>query len=324
MYEKLTAFIGRHDLYVLTTHDAADADGLGAELVFAYILKEKGKQFRIINANPVPEQFKFMDPRGIVECWDEEQHRTLPEQAGLLMLDTADLHNTGQMREIICRAKDVFVVDHHEFSENSVFPGLYDSTSASTCELVMEFVRESGVSLDPETALAAYTGIIYDTGFFAYQKTGARTFRAALSLLDMGVSPCEAYHHLCETKSTASLLLQKKALASLTLHCDNRVALQILRQSDFDEAAALPEDTHGLVNIPLKAKNILVSLLFKEASDGKIRCSLRSKGNINVAKMAQSLGGGGHINASGFKSKLDIDKTIALALAMVARHLEKA
>jgi phosphoesterase RecJ-like protein len=239
------------------------------------------------------------------------------------MLDTADLHNTGQMRDIICRAKDVFVVDHHEPGENSSFPGVNDSTAASTCELAVEFVRETGISLDLEAAFAAYTGIMYDTGFFAYQKTGARTFRAALWLLDLGVSPSEAYHQLCETKSTASLLLQKKALAGLTLHCENRVAIQILRQSDFAEAAALPEDTQGLVNTPLKAKNILVSLFFKETSDGKTRCSLRSKGNINVAKIAQNLGGGGHVNAAGFKSGLDIDKAATLALAMVARYLEK-
>jgi phosphoesterase RecJ-like protein len=238
------------------------------------------------------------------------------------MLDTADLHNTGHMRDAICRAKEIVVFDHHEPRANTSLQGICDSAAASTSEMAVEFAKELDVPLDLQSARAAYAGIVYDTGFFAYSKTGPRTFKAALYLLEVGVNPGDIYKQLKENASIGALLLQKSALASLTLHCNNRVAVQILRKGDFAETGALPEDTDGLVNIPIRARDVLVSLMIKETPDGKIRCSLRSKGKINVAKIAQELGGGGHLNAAGFKSNMDVDQVLAVALVMISKHLE--
>jgi phosphoesterase RecJ-like protein len=122
----------------------------------------------------------------------------------------------------------------------------------------------------------------------------------------------------------AALQLQKKAVSGMTLHCHNRVAVQILRTDDFNETGALQEETEGFVNFPLRAKDIVVSLLLKESPEGKVRCSLRSKGTVNVAKISQEFKGGGHINAAGFKSELDIDRTLKIALVKIAEHLDKA
>jgi len=323
MFEKLTEFIERHNFFILTTHDAADADGLGAQLAFAFILSEKRKQVKIINASPVPQHFRFMDPKGIVEYLDGDQHKILPEHAGFILLDTGELQNTGKMKDIIARAKEVFVIDHHEPNPKSNFSGICDPLAASTCELAVEFSEFCNINFDHDTAFALYTGIVYDTGFFAYQKTSSRTFHSIQILLNQGINPHEAYYQLCETKSTETLLLQKKSLASLTLHFENRVAMQVLRLSDFAETGALQEDTDGFVNFPLKSKKIILSLLFKEMEDGRIRCSLRSKGNFNVAKMAQELGGGGHINASGFKSNLELDRIITITMNLISRQLDQ-
>ena len=319
---ELMKFVARHDFFILTTHDPADADGLGAQLVLACLLREKGKKFRIINASAIPKHFKFMDPQGLIEQWDNNQHGELPEQSGLFLLDTAEANMAGKMEEVVYRAKEVFIIDHHEPGPHSVFKGIGDPSSASTCELTVILAETLGIAIDPQAAFAAYIGIAYDTGFFAYPKTGPRTFNAALTLHGLGVKPIEVYQQLHENGSVGALLLQKKALAGMTLHCGNRVAMQMLRLEDFDEAGALPEDTEGFVNFPLKAKEIVVSLLLKESSDGKVRCSLRSKGTVNVAKIAQELNGGGHINAAGFKSKLDIEQTAATALEKIAKLLD--
>ena len=324
MAEKLAEFMGRHDFFILSTHDPADADGLGAQMVMACILRAKGKKFHIINASAIPKHFRYMDPQGIVEQWNKEQHGELMEQAGLIMVDTADERTMGHMKDVVCRSKEVFVIDHHEPKPHAAFSGIVDSSSASTCELTVELAKNMGIVIDPQAAFAAYIGIAYDTGFFAYPKTGPRTFRSAMALFGLGVKPNEVYRQLHENASIGSLLLQKRALASLTLHHGNRVAVQVLRLEDFAEAGALQDDAEGFVNFPMKAREVVVSLMLKESPEGKIRCSLRSKGNINVAKIAQELNGGGHVNASGFKSELDIDRTLTLALAKIAEHLDKA
>ena len=321
--DKLTEFIGRHDFFILSTHDPADADGLGSQLVMACILRERKKQFRIINASAIPKHFRYIDQQGIIEQWDKEQHGKLLEQAGMILLDTADERTMGQMKETVSRSKEVFVIDHHEPKSHAAFAGIVDPSSASNCELTVELAKSLGVVLDPHTAFAAYIGIAYDTGFFAYPKTGPRTFRSAMALFGLGVKPNEVYQQLHENASTGSLLLQKRALGSLTLYHGNKVAVQILRLEDFAEAGATQEDTEGFVNFPMKAKEVVVSLMLKESPEGRIRCSLRSKGNVNVAKIAQELNGGGHINAAGFKSDMDIDQTLTLALAKIAEHLDK-
>ena len=321
---QLMKFIGRHGTIILTTHDPADADGLGAELMMACILKQQGKEFRIINASATPKHFQFLDPQRIIEQWDDEQHGGLPQQTGMILLDTADVDNTGIMKNAVCRAQEVLVIDHHEPKPNLTFEGISDPTAASTCELTVALAETLITPIDPQAAFAAYIGIAYDTGFFAYPKTGPRTLRAALMLLEQGVEPNVVYRQLHENTSVGALLLQQRAITSMTLHCKNRVAVQVLRLEDFTAAGALPEDTDGLVNFPLKTRDVVVSLMLKESPDGKIRCSLRSKGNINVAKVAQELNGGGHINAAGFKSKIDIDKTRSIALKKITELLDKS
>ena len=321
MIDKLKAFMERHDLFILTTHDPADADGLGAELVFACILRSFGKQFRIINSSPIPEQFLFMDRQGLIERLDAEKHNALPEHAAVIMVDTADMHNIGHMRDLVCRAKEIFIIDHHEVMSASHFSGISDPSAASTCELAVELAVALGVTIEGGAAFAAYTGMVYDTGFFAYQKTGTRSFRSAITLLELGVNPTEAYQELCENTATRALLLQKRAFASLELHFGGQVASQVLRLEDFAEAGAINDDADGFVNAPLKAREILVSVMVKESKKGKVKCSLRSKGNIDVSKIAHDFGGGGHVNAAGFKSELNVDQTLALALTKINGYL---
>jgi phosphoesterase RecJ-like protein len=320
---QLLKFIGRHDFFILTTHDPADADGLGAQLVLACILRDQGKEVRIINASAKPKHFRFMDPQGEIEQWDDKEHSGLPERAAMVLLDTADDRTTGLMQDKVRRSKEVFVIDHHELKEGLSYQGITDPSSASTCEMTVELAKTLGAAISADAAFAAYIGVAYDSGFFAYPKTGPRTFQAALNLFEMGVKPNEVYQRLHENASTGSLLLQKQALAGLTLHCGNRVAVQVLRLEDFAKAGAQQDETEGLVNFPMRAKEVLVSVIFKESPEGKVRCSLRSKGMVNVAKIAHEFCGGGHVNASGFKSDMAIDPLIPLTLEKIAAILDE-
>ncbi|MDR2478684.1 MAG: bifunctional oligoribonuclease/PAP phosphatase NrnA [Treponema sp.] len=323
MREAIFGFIKRYDSFILTTHDPADADGLGAELVFARVLKNMEKEFRVINASPVPEAFWFMDPEKIIEQWDEVKHRPLLKKSALVMLDTADEYTLGVMKDVPSGTREVFAIDHHEPKPHSAITGLIDQSSAAASELAVEIAASAGVPLDQNTARAAYAGIVYDTGFFAYSKTSLRTFRAAHYLAEQGANPYEVYQALCENASTGSLLLQKKVLGSLELHAGGRIAAQILRKEDLTEAGARFEDAESFANAPLRAKEIAVSILVKESPEGKVRCSLRSKGAVNVSKIAQEFGGGGHVSAAGFRSAFGVEETLERALAKAQQQLEK-
>jgi phosphoesterase RecJ-like protein len=319
-------FIEKNDSFILTTHDPPDADGLGSEMVCAFILKSQGKNCRIINASPTPEHFLFMDPGCIVEYWkdlDESgKFGDFPEKSSLIILDTSDEYNIGAVKELLGRVRDVMVIDHHQPGTVFSLSGIVDSGAASTCEIAVEAAKEAGLKPDVKTAMAAFAGIVYDTGSFAYSKTTLRTFKAALWLLECGVVPYEVHRNLNENASRNALLLQKRVLSSLDICCKGRVAVQVLRKEDLETTGTKLEDAESFINVPLKAREIEVSLMIKETLEGKIRCSLRSKGTVNVSKIAQQFGGGGHVTAAGFRSGLGIEKTLDQALKKIESLLD--
>jgi phosphoesterase RecJ-like protein len=248
----------------------------------------------------------------------------LSKETALVILDTSDEYNIGEIRDIIPHVPEVFIIDHHEPNIFCAFKGYIDNTASSVCELMVELAEAAGVALSLEYAKAAYAGIVYDTGFFAYSKTTARTFKVALALVNAGVNPYEVYRDLNENNSVGTLLLLRKALTSLEVYNHNRVAVQTLRKSDLEHTGTNNyEDTKNFINIPMKIKGIEVSILLKEGKEGQIMCSLRSKGKVNVSKLAQTMGGGGHVTAAGFKTTLSIDETLDITLKKVSEALEE-
>ena len=322
MAEKVFEFLKKHNSVVITTHENPDPDGIGAEMVFSQISKSLGKQPFIVNAVPTPEKYRFLDPENKILVWNEVQAK-LPNKAALVILDTSDECNIGRLKEFMPRSGEIFLIDHHEHNEFWPFDGYVDTKASSTCELAVELAIEAGIKLTLENAAAAFAGIAYDTGFFAYTKTTARTFKAAQTLVETGVIPYKIYQELTENSSIASLQLEKAVLSTLEILGNGRIAVQILRCEDLERCEATLEDSDYFINKPLKCKSVEVSILIKENHEKLVRCSLRSKGKVNVARLAQYMGGGGHITAAGFKSKVGIKETLEEVLIKVNEELDK-
>ena len=315
-------FLDRHSSLILTTHDPADADGLGAEKTFALLAQSLGKQVRVVNSSPTPDKFRFLDPDNTIEAW-KTVNRPIDRESALVIFDTADEYHIGDLRQLIPCVAEIFVIDHHEPNSFSSLKGYIDNTASSTCEIVVELAREAGVALTPECARAAYTGLVYDTGFFGYAKTTDRTFKTALALIEAGARPYEVYQELNENTSAGALLLQKIAFSTLEFHHDGRVAVQVLLKKDLESTGAHFEDSENFVNLPLKSREVLVSVLIKQTKEGQTRCSLRSKGTVNVSKIAQALGGGGHVSSAGFRSSLSPDETLTIVLKKIKEEMDK-
>jgi nanoRNase/pAp phosphatase (c-di-AMP/oligoRNAs hydrolase) len=217
--------------------------------------------------------------------------------------------------------KETFIFDHHEPKPNSTVTGFIDSTAASTSEIAIELACHLNVELKANVAAAAYAGIVYDSGFFAYPKTNIRTFKAALKTLEWGVVPNFVYKQLMENSSYASMLLQKQALLNLDFYTGKKIAVIILRREDYETTGAAYDENENIASIPLTTKEVEVSILLKENPEGDIHCSLRSKGMVDVSKIAQSFNGGGHFNAAGFNSSLDTEELLEKVLKVVEAHL---
>ena len=202
--------------------------------------------------------------------------------------------------------------------------GVIDSSAGSTSEMAVELASLVKIELDKNSAMAAYSGIVYDTGFFAYSKTSIKTFRAALKVLEHEAKPYFVYQQLMENGSMSSLLLQKRVLSTMEFHVRSKVAVQVLRKEDLIATGAFIEDAESFINLPLRSREVVVSILVKENLEGQVRCSLRSKGNVNVSKVARNFGGGGHVSAAGFRSKKSVEETLKEVLVIVEAQLEQS
>jgi phosphoesterase RecJ-like protein len=315
-------FIGRHDRFVITAHETPDGDAIGSECAMARALTRLGKRVLVLNADPMPRKFRFVDVDDVVKVLEDPgQLPTDLEKWALLMLDTNDVRNIGQIATLVLpRVKEYFIIDHHE-NEGDLLAGNYVQRSASsTAEILHPLFAALGVEIDHPMALALYTAIVYDTGSFIYPKTTALTFEIARDLVSLGVEPNVVYANVYESNSISALMLHARVLSTLELALGNRVALLTMRREMITESGGIYEEADGLINIPLKSEDIRVSVFFKENPDGLMRCSMRSKGAIDVAEIAQRFGGGGHRTAAGFKCRAPLAETRRTVLGMLEKY----
>jgi phosphoesterase RecJ-like protein len=302
-YRTVSEFLARNHKLIITAHETPDGDALGAEFAMLRALLQLGKSAFICNADAAPEKFLFAEPvhRPHVLGVGGELPADLSEHA-LLILDVSDLNNLGSVgRLVLPRVREHFIIDHHDSDTDVSAPNHIEQGASSTCEILYLLFQEMRVELDLPMAQALYMGIVFDTGSFVYPKTTALTFRIAQELVGRGVNPNQVYAHLYESNSLSSLVLMSKVLATLTLHAGGRVAVQSMPHQLLTESQARYEEADQLINIPLRSGEVRVSIFFKENLEGQRRCSLRSKGLIDVAEIARSYGGGGHRTAAGFK-----------------------
>lgn len=332
---EMASYLREANHYVIMSHDGPDADGLGASYALAIILSSIGKEAIPVVVDKLPAKFRFIDQRGLFRALkDPSSIPFAARDSSPIVVDTHDLDYLGAAAEVYLEAAGkALIIDHHERPSSVTDRDLYDALSAegvpvvieeeasSTSELVYLIAKELGVQLPLDAAEAVFAGIVYDTGSFSYPKTTERTFTCALELIRSGVVPYTIHRRMYESSGSGALLLQKNVISSLELHVNGRVAVQTLTREVLAASGASYEDAEDLVNIPLQDNRVEVSVFFKENAEGRLRCSLRSKGSVNVAHIAQTFGGGGHKTAAGFTctggldaAKADVLESLSAAL----------
>ncbi len=322
IFKQIIDFIISNNNFILSAHETPDGDAIGSEYAMLKALQKLGKNVKVFNSDPMPGKFSFIDENHEIMTLESEDQ--LPDNLGdyvLLILDTNDENNIGVVAEyVLPRVKGYFIIDHHESEEDLLVQNLIQKSASSTAEILYLLFKEMGIEIDFKMAQALFMAIVYDTGSFIYPKTTALTFEIARDLVTIGVSPNYIYSKVYESNSISSLLLHSKVLSTLEIVFDNHVAIQTMTKETIIDSGALYEEADQIINFPLRSESIKVSIFFKENLDGLLRCSLRSKGNIDVAEIAQSFGGGGHKTAAGFKCKLSLEETKKLVLEKLSKY----
>ncbi len=319
--KKLEDFLNRHDKFIISTHESPDADGLGAEIAFADLLRQLEKEAIICNSDPLPDICKFMDIDNEITTLKDESY--LPEkieQYAHFVLDTNDYDNIGSAYYILKdKIRETFIIDHHEGDQEKIEKNLIKIEASSASEIVYEVFQYFGKDFNFKTAQAIYAGIVFDTGSFRFPKTSTLTFHIASHLLKFGVDPFTVYENLFESNSLSSLQLRNRVSSSMEILCNEQLIAMKLTPEMVQETNGSFSEGEPAINIPFSVKGVRASLLVKQNLTGPVKVSLRSKGNLNVAEIAMRHGGGGHKNAAGFKSALPLEETYELALKEMKR-----
>ena len=293
--------ISRARKILLTTHQSPDGDGLGSEIALAAYLKSMGKTPFILNPDPTPDRYRFLDPAGEVRVFEERDGAEIVRSCDLIfMLDNSSLNRLGKMESAIRGSEAVRIcIDHHDTTDGFWTVNLIDETACATGEIIFDLVTTLGGTLDLPASVAIYTALVTDTGHFRFSKTTARSHRIAAELLRAGVDPARVYQDVYEQHSEGFVRLMGMALAECRVEPGGELAWIALTRKQILDCRAEEADTSEMVNQLFNIQGIRLCLLFKELPDGKIKVSLRSKGGIDVNLVASRYGGGGHQNASG-------------------------
>jgi bifunctional oligoribonuclease and PAP phosphatase NrnA len=208
-------------------------------------------------------------------------------------------------------------IDHHLSGRPFAHVNWIDPQAAATAEMVFRLAREAGVKFSPEMATCLYTALMTDTGSFMFQSTNEKTFALARELVLAGADPAHCARGIYFAHSVAKLRLLGEALRDL--HQEGDLAWVSITQKQMELWAAKEEDCEGLVNYVLSIGDVEVAAFFRELPDGRYRVSLRSKGKLDVARVAEKFGGGGHECASGCSVEGPLGEAVRQVLSQLRR-----
>jgi bifunctional oligoribonuclease and PAP phosphatase NrnA len=296
------ALTSRAKLYVLVTHVNPDGDAIGSQVGLGRYLQSLGREVRIVNQDPTPAELRFLEfdgPAG--EAYDPARHDGLLDAAdAIVLVDNSAPDRLGRMEAPVrARTAKTFCIDHHPARTTPWAGNIIDTSAGATAVLVYELVREAQGSPDRAAADALYTGLATDTGFFRFNSTSPRAFRIAAELLEAGADPTRCYREIYERNAPAYTRLLGRALAGLSMTASGAVASIGITLEMVEASGAAGVDTSEFTTPLLAVDGVLIAILFRELSGGKVKVSLRSKGALDVQNLASEYGGGGHRNASG-------------------------
>lgn len=301
---------------VLTTHVNPDADGLGAEAGLAAWLRGKGVPVRILNPDPAPRTFAFLEEAGTpFAVFRDGVSDRLSDADVIVVLDAPVGARVGPLAAWLpgLRAR-IVRIDHHVGAERGTELALVDPAVSSTAELVVRMLAVAGEDLPPAAAAPLYAGIAFDTGSFRYGNTTRETHLVAAELHRLGVRPERVNARMGASHSLARMHAWGRALASMRLEADGRLAWMAVDRATLAAAGARPEDLEGLVEQGRRIAGVAVSVLFREDGAAETKVSFRSTSGTDVNALAAQLGGGGHVNASGATLALPLAEAIERVL----------
>lgn len=314
MLSQVVELIENKQKFAITTHIRPDGDGIGSSLGLCWLLRSLGKKAEVIVCGHIPVAYSLLpgaDEIRTVEKIDKDYD-------AVFVIECSDVERPG-----IAGLGEQFTVniDHHATSEHFGTINWIDSTASAVGEMIYSLCKAIGGRITKEIAECVYMALVTDTGSFHFSNTTERTLKVASELIKAGVKPAEISEAVYNSYPWSRIELMRQVLGTVKRDRSGRVAWMRQTLDMKESAGAVDGDNNGFVNLPLAAKEVQAVIYMREVGKNDYRVSLRSKGDINVAKVAEKFGGGGHRNAAGLRIAGDWDEKETELVAAVERAI---
>jgi len=296
------------DKLLLTTHENPDGDALGSLLGMHGVLTQLGKDALMYlspDEFPLPHEYRDMENRDIIGGPPAD----MDERVAVFL----DCGNIDRMPVDFLQREGIHIlnVDHHHDNTRFGTANLVDPRASCTAEIVWRLSKELGAELTTEIARALYVGLITDTGRFMYENTTPEAHQMAAELIEAGVEPHVIYSRIYESLPFERVKLLQRALSTIRRFDGGAITMLHLLAEDFDQTGAVENDSEGIIDHARAVEGTAVAVLVRDLTGdraGKRKISLRATdGRVDVSEIARGFGGGGHRQAAGATTELDID-----------------
>lgn len=276
--------------FAICSHARPDGDAVGAMLACGMMLEQLGKQAEMISADPVPLIYRSLP------CAASIRHaeRLEGEFDAVILLECDSIERS---RVAGLEGRFLVNIDHHATGRPFADVNWVDTEACAVAEMVFRVAVAAGAEVTPQIATCLYAAVLTDTGSFCYEGTDAHAFEVARDLAGRGADPAGIAREVYFSNPLSKMLLLGAALTNLRR--EGRLAWLWVTRDDMKRTGAAEEDCEGIVNYAIGIAGVEGAVLLRELADHRVRLSLRSKGRLNVARIAASLGGGGHLHAGG-------------------------
>lgn len=309
----LISFLREKDDFLIATHINPEGDALGSSIALSIALESIGKKVIVYDRDPVPYFYRFLPGH---ERFTNSISNLQSHIPNLILLDCNDPER-AELTDFVRKHQPFIVVIDHHMTEREFGDLRWIVPNASaTGQMIYHLIRAMGIDISPEIATNLYTAIAIDTGTFRYSNTDASTLLDASELVRAGAEPAFIATSLYDTWSRGRFELL--ILTLNTMEIRQGIAITVVTKEMFQKTGTDAADTENFANFPRMMADVLISAFFREI-EGGWKVSLRSKGDINVAEIAEAFGGGGHRNAAGYK----IEGSLIEAEEALIRELER-
>ncbi len=302
--------IQRGEHFLVAAHARPDGDAIGSILACGMMLQQLGKQVDMVSRDRIPLIYRDLPCVDLIRVTDtvEGGYDTV------ILLECDSIERTGLHG---LAGRSIINIDHHYSGKLFADVNWIQNDACAVAAMVYELAMLADVRITPEIATCLYVAVLTDTGSFCYAGTDARSFDIAASLVRLGANPVVTAYGVYFSNPASKMRILGAALSNL--YREGRLAWMWITQADMHRTAAAEEDCEGLVNYAIGIAGVDVAVFLRELTNGRIRLSLRSKGEINVARIAEYFGGGGHSHASG----CTVDGPLPIAVDCILGHLRE-